>query len=398
MSINFLLGFSVYPDFMRKKYPQSHIPRLKITPAIRERLRNEMERTGISPQALLENCPDAPVNSHTVYRWLAGKIQSAEPRHYEYILKKWENLPESDVISFTPKIQAKMKALNKQTGVGIMALLAGQKDLPEGLNSIKANGYYNGKLSKISKSHLEYILKKWKERTKSPLVPLTKEIIALLNENINRTGIGPYKILKGSRLERPDGLNAAIVCTWLEGKRKHVRQDHLDYVLKKYKQASTEPPIEITQDTRSILKTYRKKTGITPHKLLQLSKPVPKKLDASLIRSWITGKVTVAKKEHLEFVLQQWEKLSAGKAEFVEITPELLAVLRDYKDRLGVWASALLKGKQDVPEGLTINVMSGWLEGRTKTLRVSHLEYVLETYRRIDQNNAESGSAHIIQR
>lgn len=70
-----------------------HLP---ITKDVRQRLRDEQKRTGISLRALFKDRRDIPeglLPSH-VSRWASGIIREAPSEHVEYVFRLWEAVPD----------------------------------------------------------------------------------------------------------------------------------------------------------------------------------------------------------------------------------------------------------------------------------------------------------------
>ncbi len=66
-----------------------------VTKAIRQTLRAEIKRTGVTALMLLKNAHDAPdgLNAAHVNRWIGGIVRSAPARHVRYVTARWEALP-----------------------------------------------------------------------------------------------------------------------------------------------------------------------------------------------------------------------------------------------------------------------------------------------------------------
>lgn len=67
--------------------------------------------------------------------------------------------------------------------------------------------------------------------------------------------------------------------------------------------------------------------------------------------------------------------------ETINITAELIAELSEHQARTGVGPTKLLKNtRHKRPDGLRAHIISNWIEGKNKTLRKDHLEYVLKLW------------------
>lgn len=122
----------------------------------------------------------------------------------------------------------------------------------------------------------------------------------------------------------------------------------------------------------------------------------PPGLDARMITSWLEGKVKTADPEHLDYVLRRWRAVPE-RAELthdlhrgirrqryrrprMELDEERLAFLRSERRRTGVGPSRLMKTAEDVPDGLTVNMLTNWLMGQNRQVRQDHFEYVLDLW------------------
>ena len=70
------------------------------------------------------------------------------------------------------------------------------------------------------------------------------------------------------------------------------------------------------------------------------------------------------------------------------LTDARIEALRIERDRTSIGPQALLKGREDVPEGLNHAVLTHWMAGRVRTLQLVHLEYVLELWRSLPSDES----------
>lgn len=59
----------------------------------------------------------------------------------------------------------------------------------------------------------------------------------------------------------------------------------------------------------------------------------------------------------------------------------MLDALRIEIERTGTGIRKLLGARADVPEGLTLNVVTSWLDGRVRSARKEHYDYLIACYR-----------------
>ncbi|MBR9826673.1 MAG: hypothetical protein GYB36_12880 [Alphaproteobacteria bacterium] len=141
-------------------------------------------------------------------------------------------------------------------------------------------------------------------------VTLTDDIIGELERLKRETGLGPMKLLARSD-NVPQGLNSAIINTWLNRKTESARADHLEFVLAAYR--AVPPVIPITDELRAQLNEELARTGHTPTSLLNALRPYPKALNAALVSRWSTGRTVSAKGELWRFVMDGLKALPNAK-------------------------------------------------------------------------------------
>lgn len=161
--------------------PSVHGTTVPITKAIRQKLRSEIKRTGITAMMLLKDAPDAPdgLTVAHVNRWISGLIDTAPARHVDYVAGKWASLPDAASVTRDSKPLAK-----------------------------RGPRYADGKKR----------------------IEVTEEMSKLLRAELARTGIDHAKLL--SKAEgTPLGLTARIIRGWLYRDAKSTREDHWSWVV-----------------------------------------------------------------------------------------------------------------------------------------------------------------------
>lgn len=148
---------------MNLRVPGTTVP---ITKAIRQKLRAEIKRTGITAMMLLKDMPDLPDGLTVAHlnRWIGGVIDTAPVRHIDYVMSRWAGLSDN----------------------------AGR---------VSSNG-----------TPLPKRGKRFADGTKR--IEVTEEMSKLLRAELARTGIDHATLLDGIS-NAPEGLNARIVAGWL---------------------------------------------------------------------------------------------------------------------------------------------------------------------------------------
>ncbi len=131
-------------------------------------------------------------------------------------------------------------------------------------------------------------------------IKLTDEVRSELLRLKAESGMGMMKLLARSG-PVPEGLDSAIINSWLAGKTRSARKDHLDFVLGALR--SIDPIIQITPEMRAALDAELSRTGYEPTPLLNRIGPCPAKLSPALVSRWRKGQTLSARKSLWTFVL-----------------------------------------------------------------------------------------------
>ncbi len=374
------------------------------------------EKTDIGVVALLNRAKNAPedLKASTAQNWISGKSKKARRDHLDFLLQEWRKYSQYEFVELTAEIPKELLGYEESTGIGPQALLRGtQKERPEGLSSDIIKRWLKAPKDKVRKDYLEFTLQEWRKYPQYEFVELTEEIHKKLLGYKESTGIGPQALLRGTQKERPEGLNSGIIKRWLAAPHKKVRKDHLDYVLARWKtlEQLEAKKIIIPDEILQKLHHHWKRTNIGPEKLLKLGSSVPRGLTSPMICQWLYKKTKTAREDHLDFVLEQWEALPESKRRTfskgrtarlpqtmqgcVEVTPEIIKQLRELRNTTGVGVNHLLKKAKDLPEGLTIGVVSGWFNGGTATARKDHLEYMVQKWEALANSGQEIKNRYI---
>lgn len=216
---------------------------IALTPEMISALYEECRRTGVSVPALAKHYldPTLGITQRQIHQWMLGLIKSADPKLYTCVLRSWRGLPglDEEFVVYSSEVRAAMDAERTRTGIAAVQIFTNDADLPDGLTRNKIRNFYCGVLTRLDRRAFEHIMRTWNAfpDADSATVALTPDILAALRAGITRTNKGPSAILRGAR-DRPDGLHAALIQTWLSGKTRTARSRHLDYVMNCYSVAS----------------------------------------------------------------------------------------------------------------------------------------------------------------
>jgi len=162
------------------------------------------------------------------------------------------------------------------------------------------------------------------------------------------------------------------------------RKDHVEYVLDLWR---THPSVEIltiTANIRRELQMHRERTGVGAARLLGQSLSPPEGLTAAIVVNWFDGRTLSADKDHLEFVLAAYQTLPFMPTTRVSITAGIRRELRALEKQSGLGPSAMLRGANNRPQGLTSVAVRSWMSGLAKSALKAHLEFVLSYWPDVD--------------
>jgi hypothetical protein len=131
-----------------------------ITNEIKQKLKREKLRTGLSAIALFKSEIDIPIGltSGVVNRWLSGLTKTASRNHLDYVIGKWSDRqddagrvsidgsrtitrgrkfpkPSEEWINVTDEMAAHLRAEFVRTGVDYTSMLDDVSEVPDGLSS-----------------------------------------------------------------------------------------------------------------------------------------------------------------------------------------------------------------------------------------------------------------------
>lgn len=237
-----------------------------LTRAIRQKLRSEIRRTGVTALALLSNDSDRPhsLTVGTVNRWMSGLIKHAPPEQISYVLDKWAALPNS-----APKLGPRPRHAAK-----------GSIEIPD-------------------------------------------EKIAFLRREMERTGATVKAILHSEPAAVPRGLTLRIIRSWLHGQAKSANPEYWTFVCERLAaMPDAEAPAAprafgswrseyqpIPQETLEAIRALRSETGVSAPDLLHGLPDKPTFLSGQMVNSWLSGQSKRAIPDHIEFVLEAYRAL-----------------------------------------------------------------------------------------
>jgi hypothetical protein len=361
---------------------------------VRDALLAEKDRTGVGPAALLGGAEDAPpdLSVRMIHAWLGGHVKTARRDHIEYALSRWRSQRDSVWVPVTPQIHRALLDHKVRTGTGTMKLLSQAANVPEGLSAGTINNWIDGAAKSAIKEHLDFVLAAYAALPDGlPKTAITASLRRKLRALQASTGLGPSALLRG-RKDILAGLSSGQIRGWTTGKIGTARADHLDCVLKLWREV--DPVVPITESTRQRLLAEKKRTGLGSLALLRRDPDAPDGLTPAMLDTWLRGSVDRARRSHLEYILRRWKELPDGasvakssahnirsKCPRIVITEEMRQTLIRERERTGATIRFRVRRDPNLPSGLTPALISNWLNGRIRSARPDHWEFVMSWWR-----------------
>lgn len=241
---------------------------------------------------------------------------------------------------------------------------------------------------------------------------ITDEIRQELNHLRKKTGVSTSRLLRG-HTDKPKGLNAGIVNSWLAGKSTTAEKSYLEFVLRIWR--TVDPIISVTSDMTSQLNKEFERTEISAISLLKHMPNQNEMLDKYQISNLRKGKRKTISQNQWDHLLESLENLPTakatdtkkaylGRASSIEllqslpmkkpyisgfaknlrpITPQELIQIKEQIERTGISPSTLIRQKKrGQPESLHVTTVDQWLDGRTKRTSPERIKWVLHTYKK----------------
>lgn len=208
--------------------------RILVNDNMRAALSSEIERSGITPNRIGSACklPPLAADPKRIYRWLSGETKSANATEFEACLAFWKSLPDApEDVRITSELVNRLNTEKIRSGIGAKALLTSHDNIPPGITASFIANLLNGRYRTITRARYDWLVGAWACLPDAPKrIELTDDMIGELAEAIDRTKAGPFKLLRGTSDERPDGITGSMIQSWLNGTARTARADHWEYV------------------------------------------------------------------------------------------------------------------------------------------------------------------------
>lgn len=290
--------------------------------------------------------------------------------------------------------------LRDASGVGPKALLRGRRtEMPDGLNAATISAWLNGTAGTARPEHLAYVLTVWEACVpEQELVVVDDARRHALQDEIDRTGIGPYALITRFPAAFCDRLSGPQLGGWFIGGPKRAAKELYDLALQCWQSLPDDDRVTITAEVHAALQKAKRESGVKAHALLLYCKDdAPSDLTSDMIDRWIARGTRTARKPHLNFVLRHWPDLKAPSQPVqrrpdngrVVISEAVLSELRHHRQRTGLGAVRFLRCLDDViPDGLKSETISSWLSGAVGSAKPQYLDFVRKAWADLPDANA----------
>lgn len=325
---------------------------IEISDETRRRLNELSIQTNLSPYdffRVVRNRAPQGLASTTIKLWLSGKNKSAHKEYLNFVIKEWESilLQENNKVEITNDIREELLFHKARTGLSAKMFLANLDNIPDDLNSIWVNGWLTGNIKSADPVHMEFVLNEWRRLKNKGWYSL------------------PARQNKSHPLKPRNRRNGPIF-------------------------------EEISEHERHLLKEKFAAKKITLKSFIQRFYPETHDITPAMISSWMTGRVKKTLKSQLNLVLDKLDILPDKIAEIpIEIDGETADIKRYsisgmifkellyHKERTGIGGAGLLKNLDNVPDGLSANMINAWVNRFIRTADSRHVDYVLDIWRKL---------------
>ena len=203
----------------------------------------ERQRTGIGAKELSKYVTlPSDMNFDRFRNIIDGKIQHIKASEYNFILKAYALFPNSERIPLTVRKVNRIRRDIEEKGISKADI---SKSFPryERFDVGTLRSWLNGSVTSAKKSHYDGVkafienhqpiktFDIYKSQIKNETyVPISKDLQDFIKSEIERTGIGPQRALKGNKEAKEAGLTSGIIYRII-GQNGHVRKVKKQLVL-----------------------------------------------------------------------------------------------------------------------------------------------------------------------
>jgi len=306
-----------------------------------------------------------------------------------------------------------MRGHMKRTGFGVQKLLGHAESLPDGLNCSLVSSWFRGDIKTARKDYLDFVLMQWQALPDTNLIDLKPELIAAMNAEKQRTGVGECALLRGLRPNDHGGLSSEMVRQWLSGKAQRASQTHVDFVLARWKALPdhVDEWLPLTKDMRNNLVSLNSKVQISWPRFFEERDDIPDDLNYAAVHAFLGGQRKSIRKAHYQYLVETLSALgdetdnakprypkrrkrygtgSQNRIGYIPLTPEMSQALRAEHDRTGITIKSFLTILATSVDGINLkpSVLSNWMRGHPKDVQETLYHEVLSLWRSLPDKNA----------
>ena len=181
-----------------------------------------------------------------------------------------------------------------------------------------------GRVNKALRENWDWLIASYEALPDEAEEGANQDCLRVAAEN-KRTGVGRHRILNLMD-DPPEGLTTNRIKDIIQNPHAQRHSaDHIGALLEAYSvlpdrrpprpkpkpRIKPAPPghIHITKAVYNELWRLKTESGVSPRSLLEMAEDVPDGLTSTLIHRWLVKKINVARKEHIEFALNNWREL-----------------------------------------------------------------------------------------
>lgn len=292
--------------------------RILLTDEKHQQLLTLVHQKGAAANQLMKGWTDHPENlsRELITAWIGKRLKSADETLFRSVIERLRSL--EDVVYLTPDHAAQLRAEQKRTKLKSIAFMRHVRDFaPAELSTSILNRWSKGIHRCVPKSVFDFVIREyakldeqtyWEQQynPKTGSIFLTKEHIKTLKKLRQESGISAGQLLKG-RGDSPDGLRSDHIQHWMAGTVKQARVDHLDHVIRIWREAPVKLPI--SDEMRRALNGELMRTGIKHTHFLRLFKPFPEGMKDSAVLALLSGKPKFVMQSHWDYTMTCFQKL-----------------------------------------------------------------------------------------
>ncbi len=412
---------ALYDEAMKQyaQWPDGYMLARPITKAMRLKLDAEIARTNVTNIDTLLHGFELPVylNAPTMRGVISGNAKNIYSCQWDFIIRCFKAQPSINSVEITAERMETLHSLmrdknfRKDQILRIIDLAYPGQYSPLSIKRLVA-----GKLTRMKQEDWDNIITAIKtsdkRTTHATNITITESMREEFNQHLERTGASNRQLanmLAGSKYSLP----SALITNIKTGYRKNIEPELWDTLLNKLRNLpDTKPkanitPLGRTQKTNNLnskpalqkitaayrerMDYHRKRTGVYQKAMLDGAKAPPKGLTSNMVLNWISRATRYARKEHLDWVINEYEKLpdkperklqtiipAPTPPERVHITKQHRDLIDRLRKRANVTYREICEGSESIPESLSPNTITAWYNGNIKTARKDCLDWVLE--------------------